>query len=208
MLNKKLLITIGLLPSCLLSTAMAQNNETPTADSYWTLNGHFISTAIDSKVANMSRVKDQAMNYALNADFHSGSWLTSLAVGFFQYKDLDKFSQTVIGTGWGNRGDVEERSSDASALLLSVAVGPKWQFGSDSQFTAAVQAGYSHLARSERSITSCSNCYKEKINVDAGAFADASLQYSFGSWQLGLLGRQQLSGDLGTAVGVTIGWRL
>lgn len=209
MINKNLFIAAGLLTLSLLPDAMAQSKLNPEqADSYWTLNGHLVSTPIDRKAANMTQVKDQAMNYALSADYHRGQWRTSLAIGFVEYKDLDKFSQTVVGTGWGNKGDIEEKSSDAGALLLSVAVGPQWHWGRDSQFSAALQAGYSQLVRSERSIGNCSNCHKEKINLDAGAFTDANLQYSFGSWHLGLLGRQYLSGDLGTAVGVTIGWRL
>jgi len=202
MLYKKLLL-IG----CVFAPSAMAQVDTPQAN-YWTLNGQFLSVALDSDAARMVQVKDRAMDYSLAADYHSGQWLTTLALGFIKYKDLASFSQTVVGTGWANKGDVDEKSSGASALLLSAAFGPKWQFGNEQQWTAAVQAGYSHLARSERSIGGCDDCYREKIQLDAGAFANASLHYSFGSWHTGLMLRQHFSGDIGNSVGVTIGFKL
>lgn len=202
----KLTLTVALLAAITSPLLWAQPLTAPE-DKQWQVNFHIANQQLDSKTSKMAGIDDAAAQYGLSFDYNAPDWKTSFAAGYVKYKDKFGFSQQVEGSGWANRGDISTKSSSASALLLSASFGPQWYLGTDKQFNLYLQGGFSHLARSERSIPGCENCYKEDIKLDAGLFADAGVNYSFGNWHTGLTYRHYLSGDFGPALGALIGFK-
>lgn len=191
-----------------LASPLLLAQEQPVSENTeWQVNFHIANQQLDSKTTKKAGVDDAAMQYSFSVDYNNSAWKTSFAAGYVKYKDKYGFSQQVEGTGWSNKGDISTKGSSASALLLSASFGPQWYLGEQQQFNLYLQGGYGHLVRSERSIPGCDDCYKEDIKLDAGLFADAGANYSFGSWHTGLTLRQHLSGDFGPALGALVGFK-
>lgn len=199
--------TLALALLATLTSPLLSAQEMALPDQQWQVNFHVINQPLDSKASKIAGIDDAAMLYNVSFDYNSDAWKTSFAAGYVKYKDKFGFSQQVEGTGWSNKGDISTKGSSASALLLSASFGPQWYMGEQQQFNLYLQGGFSHLARSERSIPGCDDCYKEDIKLDAGLFADAGANYSFGGWHTGLTIRQYLSGDFDPALGALIGFK-
>lgn len=132
-------------------------------------------------------------------------WVTSLGVDIIFYDDNNEFSQDVIGDGLFNDGEHSRESSSAMGFLLSAASGYQWVFGKENKAALQLQGGFSAMLSSERSISNCSDCRSEDIDIDGGAFVRAKLLGTGSTIKYGLVLTQYVNGDLGTAVGFQIG---
>jgi hypothetical protein len=199
-------LTVALFAAMTSPMLLAQQLTAPE-DKQWQVNFHIANQQLDKKTSKIAGVDDAAAQYSVSFDYNVTAWKTSFAAGYVKYKDKFGFSQQVEGTGWSNKGDISTKGSSASALLLSASFGPQWYLGTEQQFNLYLQGGFGHLARSERSIPSCDDCYKEDIKLDAGLFTDAGANYSFGNWHTGLTYRHYLSGDFDPALGALVGFK-
>jgi hypothetical protein len=97
-------------------------------------------------------------------------------------------------------GDEGYEESDANALMLFAEYGPKYRFGQDNMSFFTVRGGVSGMLASERSISNCSNCYEEDIEIDGGVYGVLGIGQTLGSLDLSLQFQQYLSGDLDNTV--------
>lgn len=178
--------------------AFAQNNINNNVyvpvDS-WDWGGRLAVVSIDEETALTQGVDDTAYLIGFEGNYRQSSWVTSLGMDIVVYDDNEEFSQTVIGDGLFNDGDVSVESSSATGVLVSVATGYEWRFTASNEVALQWQVGYSHMFASDRSIDNCNDCFSEDIDVDGGVFTAVSLMKSNKDFDLGLLVQQYLSGD-------------
>jgi hypothetical protein len=198
-----------LLPLAALSlTVSAQQAEETATAGHWNYEGSLTLVNIDSERAAQELIKDRATAIALYANYLKSDWVTTLRGTFIIYSDENEFSQTVEIVGGFDDGDIETASSDANALSLGIATGRQWRFGEQDNNRVLLQLGYDHIFGSERSISDCTNCYSEDIEVDGGVFVRAAITRNFGGFSGGLTAAQYLTGDeLENQIGVTFGSR-
>jgi hypothetical protein len=129
--------------------------------------------------------------------FHSHYSLT-LGLAFLPYDDDATFSQDTTG-GYKN--------SDASGMPIYGELGYKRFFGANAKTYITARAGVSAMISSERSISNCTNCYEEDIDIDGGVYAMLGAGVRLGhSWTLGLHYKNYFSGDIDNAVGIAFSY--
>lgn len=170
----------------------------------WRFGGHLSGLTIEDEIAEAERIDTGAFSIGFYTDYRKGSWISSLGFDFIFYDDNDEFSVLVEGDGIFNDGDISSESSDATALLISVATGYEFRFRQQQDFAVSLQGGYGYVTSSERSISNCSNCPTEDIEVDGGVFAKVTATKDFPGFAMGLYGQQFVTGDgLSTNYGIT-----
>lgn len=194
---RKSLLSIAALT--LFSTGALSQENNASANSYnptkWSYNLGVSSVSLDSDTALREGIEDSALAINFGANYRSNGWVTSLDADFILYDDNNEFSQRVIGDGLLNRGDISTESSEATAVVTSIASGYEWRFGQNNRASAILQGGFSGVFASTRSIASCSNCNSDDIDIDGGAFIGGKLAYNLESFSIGLNVRQYVSGD-------------
>lgn len=193
---------IALFASALIAFQASAQDQS-LSEWQWDLN--ISSVSIDSDAALQQGVDDSAFSLGVAANYVSANWVTSFTLDLFLYDDNNEFRQDVIGEGLFNSGDRTVESSEATAALFSVATGYRWKFGEKDAAAFDLQGGYSVVGFSERSISNCSDCYSEDIDLDGGAFIQASIRRNISSYSIGLFTKQYVSGDLGGTIGIFVG---
>ncbi len=231
--------TKNIIPPILASLALFTNNaalakyspQALDADNVWTFSGRLSSVSLDSKTAQSQGIEDSASAFAFYANYHKEQWLTSLGIGYLEYNDFrQNTSQNSAETELFNNGNRSRESSDASAIIWTLATGPKMHFGSKSQHIAYGQLGYTFVTHSERKVGNylvdnqhlpisnannsgrntpyCIDCYSEDIDIANGAFIRIGTKTRLGLVTLGLEYNQYLSGDgLDNMLSITLGSR-
>lgn len=194
---------------CSMSTFAQNVMETPVVDNLtgWTFAGRVYFDQLDTAQATTEGVKDSLSTLQLAADYNTPTWKSTLWLDILMYSDERPFSQWVEGTGWSNSGDVSQKKSSASGIMIGAATGPQWVFGADQNVVAYVQGGLDVMVRSTREIAACSNCYSEDINLDGGAVVISGLERHGENWIFGANLRHHLSGDFKTGFGLTLGYK-
>lgn len=186
-LKKTALRNIALLALlCSPATTMAYTGQ--NSYSGWSLSGEIGTMNIDSEVANQQYIDDSATIFGFAAERYSSDSDFTFTVGldFISYNDNNSFAQNTTD-GY--------KSSDASAMLIFAEFGPKIRFGTDNSNYFIAHGGASHVFNSERSVSFCSDCYSEKIDVDGGFYGILGVGHSFNSFDLDLQYQQYFSGD-------------
>lgn len=198
-------ICIALSNAAFSSAVLAEDTDfyAPT----WSFEGAGEVVGIQSEQADREGVETSAIALGLYAHYNHNSWITSLRGSFISYSDNSEFSQLVEVEDFWDDDEIESRSSDANAFTLGVATGKMWRFGEELRTAALLQLGYDHLFASERTISGCSNCYSEDIDIDGGAFVQGSLKHNAGAVSIGLSLTQYFGDGLNTRVGISIGSR-
>ncbi|WP_199608841.1 hypothetical protein [Flocculibacter collagenilyticus] len=199
----------------LLSTAFASGQVHAEQDSSvehdlsgeWGFTVTASAIGIDSEAAAKEGISDSAYTIGLTMDYVKNSWITTFGFDLAVYDDENEFSQDVVGTGLYNDGDRETKSSSANGAIFSIASGYQKLYGENQDTAVNMQAGFSIVGFSERSISTCTDCRSEDIDIDGGAFVKLSAVKSGEKFSVGAYIQQYISGDLGTAVGVQIGSR-
>lgn len=173
--------------------------------SEWQFGGRVGTLSIDSDSAQQEGIDDTAYLVGGYVDYIQNGWVTSINLDIAVYDDNEEFEQLVEGDGVFNDGDRSYESSDASAVLISIATGYQWSFGEDDSVSTRAQAGFTAVVASERSISFCSDCFSEDIDIDGGAFVKASLEKDTGPVTIGLYYQQFLASDgLSNSFGLNI----
>lgn len=186
----------------LISSAHAQETDTSQdLSGRWAFNIGLEQVSIDKEQAFSAdaQIDDSALSLHFEGEyfFHS-HYSVTLGLAFLQYDDLASFNQDTTG---GNK------SSDASAMPVYGELGYKRFFGPNDKVYLTTRAGVSVVLASERSISNCSNCYEEDIEIDGGFYGMLGAGMRLGqTWALGLHYKNYFSGDIENAVGLTISY--
>lgn len=184
------------LGACLLVTSqltLAQSNN-QVRQTGWSWSGHADYITIDKKAAAEQWIEDDAFAIGGAAEYYASDSENTLSLGasFIFYRDNAEFSQYVEDY-WGDEG---YEKSDANAFMLFAEYGPKYRFGQDNMSFFSVRGGVSGILGSERSISDCSNCYSEDIEIDGGVYGVLGIGQTLGAVDISLQFQQYFSGDL------------
>ena len=166
--------------------------------SAWSWSGHVDHINIDEESAWLQGVDEgaTAIGFAAERYTNTSEMTLSLGMSFIMYNDNDEFAQSVENY----YGNIKYSESDASAIMLFAEYGPKYRFGMDNMSFFTARAGVSGILASERSISGCSDCYSEDIDLDGGAYGLLGVGHTFGNFDLGLQFQQYLSGDINNVI--------
>lgn len=131
----------------------------------WHFSGYVGNTAINKQVAKTEKVGESALTFGFTADYEKGPLLSSIGMSFLTFEDKAGFSQDTTGG---------EKDSSASGMQLTAATGGLWRLGSDKSIVLSAQAGLGLMVESSRSISYCSDCSEEKIDISSGVFGKVS----------------------------------
>lgn len=157
----------------------------------------------DSEIANLERVKDSATYLKLGYEGKNNQLIYGGGLSGFFYSDRNRFNQLTEDPF----GDISRQSSSAEAFNLYFEGGYSYQFSHYWSFDMLF--GHELVLSSERSISNCSNCFSEDIDIDSGLYFiprikllpnDSNLIWSL-SYQY------YLSGDVENAAYLTLGYK-
>ncbi|HEY3486542.1 MAG TPA: hypothetical protein VGL10_00615 [Gammaproteobacteria bacterium] len=157
----------------------------PSAHAEWALGGYFGTMSFHEGKAAEEGIKDSALMLGAIAEYFSESLLmVSTGIAFIAYDDNEEFDQDVEVVGGFDDGDIENADSSATAAMLHVDMGPRFHMGESKSDYFAIKGGFSSFLTSERSISNCSNCREEDIEIDGGGYIQTAL--GIGSNSLGV----------------------
>lgn len=169
----------------------------------WLFNVTVETLNIDQKVADEQLIEPDAPALFLEGEyFFNDTFSAAGGFGFIQYDDNNEFSQLTESV-YG--GDEESSDSSATGIPLYFALGYTRFYGSTLPVYWSMHGGASYMLESERSISNCSNCHSEDIEVDGGVYGEASAGINlFRSVTLGVYYKSYFSGDMEDAVGLKL----
>lgn len=187
-------LTLG---AFLASPAMAGAVQQEQSYSGWSWSAHVGNLNIDSKVAEQQGIDDSAWVLGAAAEHYSTNSSLTFLIGLdlIGYHDENPFPQNTTD-GW--------KESDASGAMVYAEFGSKIPFGKDELNYFIAHVGMSGIFSSERSISYCSNCYSESIDVNGGLYGVLGIGHSFNNFDLGLQFQQYFSGDLDNSLRLNI----
>lgn len=194
-----------MLGTCLLANpqlVFAQSGSEPIRETGWSWSGHADHINIDKDAAEEQWIEDTAFAVGGAAEYFASDSENTLSLGasILFYRDNAAFSQ-YVEDWWGYDG---YETSDANAFMLFAEYGPKYRFGQDNMSFFTVRGGVSGILASERSISNCSNCYSEDIEIDGGVYGVLGIGQTLGSIDLSLQFQQYFSGDLNNSLRLKI----
>lgn len=174
------------------SSTQAQQSEAPY--SAWSWSGHLDHMTFDEEEAWNQGIADHAtaIGFAAERFTNTSDNTISLGMSFIFYNDDDEFAQYVEDY-WG---DEEYAESSANALSVFAEYGPKYQFGADKLSFFTVRGGISGMLFSERSISGCSDCYSEDIDINGGLYGVLGIGRSTGYLDWSFQFQQYFTGDI------------
>lgn len=194
-----------MLGTCVLANSQlvfAQSGSEPIRETGWSWSGHADHINIDKDAAEEQWIEDTAFAVGGAAEYFASDSENTLSLGasILFYRDNAAFSQ-YVEDWWGYDG---YETSDANAFMLFAEYGPKYRFGQDNMSFFTVRGGVSGILASERSISNCSNCYSEDIEIDGGVYGVLGIGQTLGSIDLSLQFQQYFSGDLNNSLRLKI----
>lgn len=171
-----------------------------TQQSYgsWSWSGHVDHVTFDEEAAWEEGIEESAMAVGFAGEYYTNTSEMTLSLGasFLFYHDNATFAQYVEDY-WG---DIDYEESDASAITLFAEYGPKYRFGADNLSFVVVRGGGTAVLASERSISGCSNCYSEDIDIEGGIYGVVGIGRTLGALDIGLQFQQYFTGDIDNSV--------
>lgn len=160
----------------------------------WSWSAHVDHINIDDDAAAEQGVEDYFTAIGGAAEYYTSESDMTLSIGLsiMLYEDNAEFSQ-YVEDWWG---DEYYESSDATGGQAFIEYGPKYKFGANDSSFFVVRGGLSGIFFSERSISSCSNCYSEDIDIDGGLYGVLGVGHKLGYFDIGLQFHQYFTGDL------------
>ncbi len=196
-------ITAWIIVVCSLgsSFALAHNQQ---AYGSWSISTNVDHINIDPEAASRPdvMVADSATAFGVAGEYLSAGSDMTFAIGlnYIMYNDNNEFSQ-YVEDNWNDdwyddwdSGSYEE--SDANAFMLYAEVGPTLYIGADDMSFFSVRGGVSAILDSTRSISYCSDCYSEDINLDGGLYGSVGIGHTFNRFDLSLQFQQYFTGDI------------
>ena len=192
---KKTLLLIGSTLLCLVSLPGIAGN--------WGLGGYLGYYSLNNEKAKQEGIDDTALALGFIADYHSDSLLTTtFGAEILFYDDNNSFSQQVEVVGGFDDGDIRTESSDANAFTVYFETGPRWNLGSNEEAYISLKGGVETVFLSERSISLCSDCREEDIDIDGGLYLTAAIVRNLNHVSIGFHYQQFLDDDDGLESGL------
>lgn len=185
-------------------SAFAEPETQPEPIDYSARHTFYISAgelSIDDEVAQSEGIgsKPTYVRFAWEAQKHT--WVFGAGMSLFMYSDEDSFSQGVRYNG----GRRSTESSSAEAVNLYGEGGYSFEATPNIYFDAL--AGLELVMQSERSISYCSDCYSEDIDVGSGLYITPRLKVIADNGFTFLVAyHHYLSGDLEQGFSVGLGY--
>lgn len=165
----------------------------------WAFNIGVEQVSFDKQKASEQGIDDSATALLFEGEyfFHS-HYSVTLGLEFLPYDDDASFSQDTTA-GY--------KSSDASGMPIYGELGYKRFFGASEKAYITTRAGMSVMVASDRSISNCTDCYEEDIDIDGGFYGLVGLGVRLGqSWSLGMHYKSYFTGDIENAAGISISY--
>ena len=165
----------------------------------WAFNFGVEQVSFDKEKAYEEYIDDSATALVIEGEyFFRSHYSVTLGLEFLPYDDNAGFRQATTDG---------EKSSDASGMSIYGEVGYKRFFGPNDKTYITARGGMSIMLSSERSISNCSNCYDEDIEIDGGFYGMLGLGVRLGdAWALGVHYKNYFTGDIENAVGLTVSY--
>ena len=146
-----------------------------------------------------AQIDDSAIGLIFEGEyFFSSHYSATVGMEYLAYDDNGSFTQNTTD-GY--------KSSDASGIPIYGELGYKRFFGENERAYVTARAGMSIMVSSERSISYCSDCAEQDIEIDGGFYGMAGLGVRLGhNWALGAHYKSYLTGDIENAVGVSVSY--
>ncbi|HSX84746.1 MAG TPA: outer membrane beta-barrel protein [Cellvibrio sp.] len=195
------LVLTSLVSGLILATNVhaQESNGSFDPSGTWAFNFGVEQVSFDKEQAYQEFIDDSAT--ALNIEgeyFFRSHYSVTLGIQFLPYDDEGTFSQDTTG-GY--------KSSDASGMPIYGELGYKRFFGPSEKTYVTARAGMSVMVASDRSISNCSNCYEEDIDIDGGFYGLLGAGVRLGqAWTLGVHYKSYFSGDIDNAVGIAVSY--
>lgn len=198
-----LLLLAALMVAPALVAEPYQGREQNPVYTGWSWSGHVDHINLVEEEAAREGVEDTAFALGGAAEYYASNTANTLSLGLnlLFYHDNEAFAQYVEDY-WGDEGYEE---SDANALMLFAEYGPKYRFGLQKNSFFSARLGVSGIFASERSISNCSNCYSEDIDIDGGVYGILGIGQTLGRIDIDLQFQQYFGGDLDNALRLKIG---
>lgn len=143
----------------------------------------FERLSINPAIANRELIGETAN--AINLGFNLGEHDSKkpymdfgIGLSLIYFDDRGQFTQETFD----DFGHLINASSDAEALHGYIEGGPTIPLSP--YVNAGFKAGYALPLSSDRSISSCSSCYSEDIDIDAGFYSEVGLSHKIGNYSL------------------------
>lgn len=208
----KSLVLSGLISSFLVSAFLAtaasaqdsSDNGPFDPSGTWAVGGGVEHVNFDKQQSAQELIEDSATALYFEGEyFFNRLFSTSFGMAFYSYDDNAAFSQWV--EDW--TGDEDYTSSDASGIPVYAEAGYKQFFGADGRTYITARGGLSLMLASERSISNCSDCREEDIEIDGGAYGALGAGVRLGnSFLLGVHYKHFFSGDIENASGISFSY--
>jgi hypothetical protein len=157
--------------------------------------------AFDEEKAQQEFIEDSAWSIRIAGGYQKSSLLFGFGLSGFFYDDNKQFSQTVQD----QYGTVSTADSSADSVNLFGEMG--YRFSLTDQFYFDFLGGYEQVLSSKRSISNCSDCYDENIDIKSGLYLLPRLQYKLESgFNFALSYQQNFTGDVKNVVLFSIGF--
>jgi len=197
---QRLGLFLGLLVAACSGNAVAQDDSHGYKAGYWTgaigLSYHLLN---EESVAEQG-LGDDGFSVDLYASYFIKENLAAVfGFGFMRLDDNAQFTQQVTSNLDSNP---QSASSEVSAFPVFAELNYQTRTIGSSAFKFQLGAGYSDLLSVDRSITDCTNCREDNLDVEGGPYANASMMYEGASNRsnFGLRVRHYLSGDLSNSI--------
>ncbi len=161
------------------------------------------NAAFDPAIAFTQGVEDDALalEFGYEKRLHSG-FVWGAGINWYAYSDNNGFSVQTEGVF----GGVERSDSSASGLSGFGELG--YSYTPSKKIELSLMAGYELMLSSSRSVSNCSNCPSEDIDIDTGAYFNPKVVYTFDNmWTLGLSYNSYVSSDVESLISIQLGKR-
>ncbi len=201
-LLKPLSLTLALSSLSLFQSAYAQDEETSVVDKTNAFYFALGRIGIDDEVAFMEGIEDTATYFRFGWEGQSDAWLYGAGLSGYLYSDNEGFS-VLVEEEWSN--DVSTAGSDANAFNFYAEGGYSHDL---SEFAFIdILGGVEMVLISERSVSNCSNCPSEDIDVGSGFFVAPRLRLmAANGFTFAVTYTQYLTGDTESAFAANFGW--
>lgn len=163
-------LKLNVLPCVWLFIASA--TQAQAAQPFWSFSGYVDYLALDEEVAAYNGLGDSAFALGVTADYHLGNtWIIAGSFGLAGFDDQAEFSQRVRS----NFGDESTESSSVSGMQFAASVGKAFEFAQMPGVIWTPKLGFMNYFGTDRSISNCSDCFEEEIDISGGVYAALAL---------------------------------
>ncbi|MEM9102302.1 MAG: hypothetical protein AAGB12_08255 [Pseudomonadota bacterium] len=186
-----------------LTPAIDKDSDNVTVETTHTLYFSLGQAYLDSEKSTAEGVEDSALSIRIAWEGSRDSWVFGAGLSGLIYSDNRDFNQSVVD----QFGNYSSASSDAQSVSLFGEVG--YRYTLSQQATVEFLGGYEAVMSSSRSISNCSNCLSEDIELDSGMFIGPRVTYRWSNGvKVYLLWNQHLSGDIESNIMLSLGLKI